>query len=150
VNRIETQLNTCQEILHNLGEGAHFYKQFCELLNTLKGNCDRFLNDRRSAKVALESRLSHGSGGSSHNYGQPPMYNFGGQQSQPQAQQQQHSYGSGGGSYQLPAKYYQPVSAPQQYQPQETSNQQQEYIQVQGPDGKAQYIPASSIPYYRP
>jgi len=160
VTRIETNLNTCQEILHNLGEGAHFYKQFCELLTTLKGQCDRFLNDRKSAKVALEARLSHGSygsGGSSHQYGQPPMYNFSGsQQGAPSSQQ---AYGSGGGgSYQLPAKYYQPVSTPHQqqpqqppqYQPHESSNQQQEYIQVQGPDGKAQYIPASSIPYYRP
>lgn len=148
VKQINEALDVCQELFNNLGEATNFYQQFCDLLNTLKTKCEKYVADRNNAKHSLENRLNN----SNNSFSQ-------------QQQQQQYSY-----RQQAPLNYYQQSSQqPQQHQqpppnysqnsntqysyqpPQQFSQNQnpppQQFIQVQGPDGKPQYIPASQ--YYQ-
>jgi hypothetical protein len=55
VDELHRQLNVCQEVLKNFSECTRFYQQFCTLLDALKVKCDRYHNDRKNAKMALET-----------------------------------------------------------------------------------------------
>ena len=78
---------------------------------------------------------------SQQNYQQPGQY------SQPSGQTYPAPQYTDGPTQPVSGQYYQPA----QYQPQQPTQPQQPqaFIQVQGPDGKPQYVPASSMPYYQ-
>mmetsp|Transcript_65850 Transcript_65850/g.99285 ORF Transcript_65850/g.99285 Transcript_65850/m.99285 type:complete len:804 (-) Transcript_65850:15-2426(-) len=157
IKGINEALDAYMELVKNLGEATHFYQQFCNLLNTLKVKCERFVADRKGAKIALEARLSQPQQFSSQGQGIPAKY-FQQSSNYPQTQQPASYRQAQAPQYQQPPQYSnqpqpQYQQAPQYQQQPQYSNQgsqPQQFIQVQGPDGKPQYIPASSLPNYRP